>query len=734
MRSHGWRLAKVLSLALGILGIAGPSIAQPTPPQIPPPAQAVAVPSPAGGAIRWRVANRFRLFDASSADAVAVRTQAETLLDRLAGSPDLKSAYSSIYPLLQARDLTKPGALSPAYTVNLYAHTHYRRGPGRYDRDYIAPSEQLITTWWDGTLPEGARCSWSVNGREQASETPCRNSVLLHLPYPKGSFAFEGVVAVTSGGAVLGQIIVRTHDTLVVSMGDSFAAGEGSPDRPADLSRLQIPNPYVGHKPYLWWLDSNGQSAKAVLPESASADWWSLECHRSLFSPHVLAALKMAADDPYDSLTYLSYACAGASVLDGLLTPQAEPPGLERIDRFAADHPDAETPEGRAQVVSQLEMAVTDLCAQAITKDDYPFDRRRIPNWTTILTRNAGGSFPGVPHCSAWIRRPNAIFLTIGGNDVGFAGLGRWALTPSVFFDATGHEATADDVLSAIAAKIAGDRAWNGMAFVCPWEPYGQTWISWMPILGAQIGKDPRCNAFLRTNWGARHLIEVELPYLLATAQEFFAKSGISADGLVIQETYPDPLHDEAGRLCGSNTATFNSTERQREPWLADESQVPPEVSKFSAVEIYVRRDGAQAVDEVAFTGAPRHASLASTLKAAEGPSWRVAASPPEYATHGVCATTTKLPDPFKGDWTFLRWATASPTLGAWAPADVTPTTWAPYAPRGRWLRTADDSLLTEADADANGRLLDESLSGTIHPTAEGQAAVADQLLARLRH
>ena len=152
-------------------------------------------------------------------------------------------------------------------------------------------------------------------------------------------------------------------------------------------------------------------------------------------------------------------------------------------------------------------------------------------------------------------------------------------------------------------------------------------------------------------------------------------------------------------------------------------------MSELSPVEIYIRGDEAGAVEEVAFTGALSHPSLISTLKAAERPNWRIAASPPTYLAHGVCATSANLPDPFS-EWAFLRWKDGQ--LPAWAPSNVTPAGWFPYAPRGRWLRTANDSLLTEAAANSAGQLLDESLSGTIHPTAEGQTRVADQLLARL--
>ena len=45
-----------------------------------------------------------------------------------------------------------------------------------------------------------------------------------------------------------------------------------------------------------------------------------------------------------------------------------------------------------------------------------------------------------------------------------------------------------------------------------------------------------------------------------------------------------------------------------------------------------------------------------------------------------------------------------------------------------RWLRNANDSLLTEMVFNGDGEITGESLSGMMHPTAEGHSAMATNL------
>ena len=83
--------------------------------------------------------------------------------------------------------------------------------------------------------------------------------------------------------------VVNPHDTLIVSLGDSYASGEGAPDIP------QVPCFTIG--------------CTTKLPV-----WEDERCHRSSNAGPAQAALAVAAADPHQSVTFLSFACSGATI------------------------------------------------------------------------------------------------------------------------------------------------------------------------------------------------------------------------------------------------------------------------------------------------------------------------------------------------------------------------------------------------------------------------------------
>ena len=121
-----------------------------------------------------------------------------------------------------------------------------------------------------------------------------------------------------------------------------------------------------------------------------------------------------------------------------------------------------------------------------------------------------------------------------------------------------------------------------------------------------------------------------------------------------------------------------------------------------------------------------------------------------DFRTHGLCATN--------GNGVADTLALPRFLNGAWKP--YKPSRYAPYTPRQRWYRTPNDAFLTSnmhastiANFGANcsrvyttpmRRLarrywtpfqvfLSSTYGGAFHPTAEGQAAMADRLAASAR-
>jgi hypothetical protein len=121
-----------------------------------------------------------------------------------------------------------------------------------------------------------------------------------------------------------------------------------------------------------------------------------------------------------------------------------------------------------------------------------------------------------------------------------------------------------------------------------------------------------------------------------------------------------------------------------------------------------------------------------------------------QFAQHGVCAQSKDDP-PFDRECFSPNGDTfqSSSTAGATDPlvCNHVPNEFRPYAPRARWVRTANDSYLTAmtypeglpvilqpADLhDAMWGIYASVYGGAIHPTAEGHAAMADAALPAVR-
>ncbi len=102
---------------------------------------------------------------------------------------------------------------------------------------------------------------------------------------------------------------VKVENHLIVSMGDSYASGEGNP-----VSKTQ----------WKW------QGNQRVVDRSASWGTLSdLSCHRTANAGAARAALALERSDPHSSVTYLSTACSGAEAKHLMDTPYE---GVVEID------------------------------------------------------------------------------------------------------------------------------------------------------------------------------------------------------------------------------------------------------------------------------------------------------------------------------------------------------------------------------------------------------------------
>lgn len=101
------------------------------------------------------------------------------------------------------------------------------------------------------------------------------------------------------------------EDFLIVVMGDSYASGEGTPDRPCNEQQTGW---------FSWGCDQG------------NALWMDQQCHRSFWSAGMQAALAlMGRERKQRGFTVLNVACSGASVQNGMLGSYEGVVGVQKI-------------------------------------------------------------------------------------------------------------------------------------------------------------------------------------------------------------------------------------------------------------------------------------------------------------------------------------------------------------------------------------------------------------------
>lgn len=206
--------------------------------------------------------------------------------------------------------------------------------------DYFNTRESVNPSGWTVELnacgsaaPGGAisEYTWTIDGDQQVAQPACDGFSYL---FPAEG-AYQVTLTVTSGAgetaAHTRQLIVQ--DWLIVSLGDSYASGQGVPDIP------------LGFQPG-YWLPVGGRSAEACFMDEAGilpgivdppgstrdsgarclalstpdnplvATWQDPSCNRSAHAGPVQAAILLERGDPRTSVTLLHLACSGDRIRD----------------------------------------------------------------------------------------------------------------------------------------------------------------------------------------------------------------------------------------------------------------------------------------------------------------------------------------------------------------------------------------------------------------------------------
>src|SRR5262245_13898287 len=262
--------------------------------------------------------------------------------------------------------------------------------------NYLSPRDHEVGVVLAGPVPPNATCVWSFEDGQsepRRNEAPCDEEVKLRVLYGKTTNATVDV-ALPDGTAQRVTTDIAVRDVLIAGLGDSIAAGEGNPDRPVRLSDIGFcyrrflggsfgeyfrpgRDGYTGNKSCATESASDADSDNWA---RQSARWESGPCHRSLYSYQTRAALALAIESPHLAVTFLPLACSGATIGAGFL-------GSQRITECPSPGTSAACSGSvRAQIT-----ALTDALAKA----------------------RAGRSD----------RTLDLVLLTIGANDIRFAGL-----------------------------------------------------------------------------------------------------------------------------------------------------------------------------------------------------------------------------------------------------------------------------------------------------------------------
>ena len=350
--------------------------------------------------IKWRVENPFRLFT-DPADTEVHRATFRAL------SPEARRT-----PVLSAERALQ-GRYDDGWANSMFKKTCWNPVTNRhtcesYD-DYINPQQHKIIVEISG-LEEAANltCTWLTapkGGKEvrgQAITEPCNEAVSFDVPYP-GSL---GIKVEIGGREVLGTD-AKVRDILVVALGDSFASGEGNPDTPVRFSRERTADygkageggeDLTGYPARVGDWKQIGD--KAFIAESAH--WLDQACHRSLYSHQLRAALQLAVEDPHLSVTFVGLACSGAEVTFGLFL------------RYKGNEWVPNPP-----LLSQISAATEAQCGK---RETQAVDLPEAYHMNGVIPELKGGLV--LRKCASNVaRKIDLVFVSIGGNDIGFSRL-----------------------------------------------------------------------------------------------------------------------------------------------------------------------------------------------------------------------------------------------------------------------------------------------------------------------
>ena len=392
---------------------------------------------------------------------------------------------------------------------------------------------------------------------------------------------------------------------------------------------------------------ATGRASATATFLKAGARWLDQACHRSLYSHQLRAALQLAIEDPHRAVTFAGVACTGAEITAGLFLRYKgnewvpNPPDLSQISAIA------QAQCGRRQGA----------CRASIRK----------PITCAGVSRRCAAAHVVLRKCPSEHARPiDLVFLSVGGNDIGFARLVANAVLQR-----------RDDV--------APPRRLVRAVSTVP-----DNVVAPMSELAARYkALDRALHYILHVPWNAR-------PKVIITAYPGMA------------------LLDDGRSVCPDGRLGMDILPHYR---LSAARALAGEKVGEELYRLIVREAGARS----RLAGGSR-----ATASGSSG-----AASVPARRGRFSAADELRLPRKRNGYW-----------------VPYSPSNFEPYAERQRWFRTPNDAFMTahfhvrsklvsqllgSSQLQWTQLLLASTYSGAFHPTAAGQAAMADAVVREAR-
>jgi len=521
------------------------------------------------------------------AAVLAPPTAAAAPVPRLGSAPALVPAFRATMPDRFGLDADRDGIID---LPNTAAYVNSGAGPALFGLQLDASQSRATVA---GVALPIVEYRWHITGEGGPSLVRTGPLPVIEVRLPEGSYVVTLDIRVNLGwGTATARLEreVTVEDLLVVAVGDSYAAGDGNPERarrPGGLPALWADSPWDG----------------AVASTHAAA-------HRSTAAWPALAALALERSDPASSVTFVSVAATGARIGPGLLVagPGAASGQLEQVAALVGE------------------------------------------------------------------RTIDALLISIGGNDVGFAHVVRWLVDADPQADPLCYQTDLDNVWSS-----AADGDWSrgsGVGFSPPWG----------------LGCRP-----------TRENDRPQLPGLQGLAGELDALAAALEPGLdpsaVYLMEYPDPTGGPGGGLCreiaGDLTPPFGIHEIDTAEAAAARSLVLEPLNRTLA------------------EAASRHRwTYVNGVAAAFG------------AGHGYCGTAPSYGPTADGDLAGVAGAFPGLSPEQWYrhPATLDPAG-PPDGPGVSWYRTAAQSAALQ------GPTTRWDTTGTLHPNELGHRAMARALL-----